>query len=222
MCARCTGRDRRVVGAAQAVTHGDEPRGDVGDEHGNEERADPLRSALEHDACLLLERADPADPAPDDHADPVAVQAIELVGEPGILDRLLGDGNGELREAVGAAYLLAVEVLLRLEVLHLAREADVEPLRRVELRDRRCPAPALEQRGPGTRYVVAHGCDQPDAGHDDTSSRSVACLHAPPPRPVSKPAPLASSPTRPRPCAPGGSEWRPPRSGAARPPRPGS
>src|SRR5690606_33755515 len=92
--------------------------------------------------------------------------------------------NGELREPVSAAHFLPVEVLLGLEALHLAREADVEVLRRLELRNRPCPALALQQRGPGTRYVVAHGRDQPDARDDDAVSRSVARLHAPPPRPV--------------------------------------
>src|SRR5690606_9555961 len=140
--------------------------------------------ALEHDARLFLERADPADPAPDDHADPVAVQAIEVVGEAGILDCLLGDGDGELRESIGPACLLTVEVLLRLEPLHLACEADVEVLGRVELRNGPRPAPAVEQRGPRTRYIVAHGREQPDAGDDDAVSRSVTRMHHPSPRPV--------------------------------------
>src|SRR5690606_5961308 len=175
-----------------------------------------------HDARLFLERTDPTDPAPDDHADPITVQAIELAGEAGVFNGLLGDGQGELREPIGAPYLLPVEVLLRVEALHLAREADVEVLGHVELRDRPRPALALEQSVPRGGHIVAHGRDQPNAGDDDAVPPSVARLHPLPPRPVYTLRPTAASLTRSRPCAPSSNGSRRRRSGAARPPHPGS
>src|SRR5690625_5856353 len=109
MCAGGTGRDGGEVRAARAITHRDEARCDIGDEHRNEEGANPLRSALEHDLRLFLEGCDPSDTTPNDHPDTVAVDLVELLLQPSLFHRLLGDGECELCEAIGPPDLLPLQ-----------------------------------------------------------------------------------------------------------------
>ena len=73
-------------------------------------------------------------PMPVATAAPIAVRLGADV-EPGVLLGLPRGGDDELREAVHAARLLAVDPVGRVEVLHLARERD-RVAGGVELRDR--------------------------------------------------------------------------------------
>ena len=91
--------------------------------------------------------------------------------EPGLGHRLVRGREGELGEQIVAPRLLAVDVLQRVEPLHLAGEAHRQLLR-IELRDRRRAGCAGEQRGPGRFDVGPDGSHQPQAGDDDTVAPS--------------------------------------------------
>ena len=69
----------------------------------------------------VLERLQAADPGRDRGADPVGLRRDV---EPGVGLRLARRGEDQLREAVHAPRLLAVDPVGRVEVLHLAREVD--------------------------------------------------------------------------------------------------
>ncbi len=85
--------------------------------------------------------------------------------------RLVRRGEGELGEEVVPPRFLLVDVLQRVEALHLAGEPDRE-LRGVELGDRCRARRAGEQRGPGGLDVIPDRSHQPEAGDDDTTRQA--------------------------------------------------
>jgi hypothetical protein len=66
----------------------DEARRHVGDEHGNEERGDPVGPPLEVDLMLLLERSDSPDAAAHDDAEAVGRKVRPTISAAGALHRL--------------------------------------------------------------------------------------------------------------------------------------
>src|SRR6185436_12809431 len=81
---------------------------------------------------LLLQRAQPADPGADDHAHLLGDVALRLVlpdREAALLHRHFGGRKRVLRVEVHAADLPLVDPLLGEEVLHLGRDAGVDPAR---------------------------------------------------------------------------------------------
>src|SRR6185503_15587715 len=134
-------------------------------EQRHEERRQPARATLLHEKHLVDERLEPAHTGPDRGADPLGVGELP---ELRVGDRLRRGGHTEVGEAVGAADLLAVHVLRRIEVLDLAR--DLRLVRRwVELCDAPDAAPSVCERIPVRRGVGTERRDHADAGHDDAT-----------------------------------------------------
>ena len=116
---------------------------------------------------LCLQQREPADRDTDDDPRPIRRQVGEPVAEPRLFHGLGARGNGELQEPVRAARSLPVQVPQRVEVLHLAGEAD-GLVGGVEEGDRTCSALAAEERVPGGLHVETDGRDHPDARDGDT------------------------------------------------------
>ena len=138
---------RRARGAlgrerpACAELHRYPARAHVGDDARDRKRVDPVRAALDQRVVAVLEGLDPADPGRDRRADAVSVGA-DLEARVGL--GLPCGREDQLREAVHAPRLLAIDPVGRIEVLHLAREVH-EVVARVELRDLRRTRFAREQ-----------------------------------------------------------------------------
>src|SRR5439155_11247461 len=122
---------------------------------------------------VVDERFDAANARAKRRADPRREVGSDL--ELRVLERLTGRRDGELREAVGSADLLAVHVDERIEVPDLARDRRLET-RGVEPGDRSDPALPREETVPGLLHRRAEGGDEPDARHDDPAA--FAALHA--------------------------------------------
>jgi hypothetical protein len=114
----------------------------------------------------------PTDPAAEDDPGLLAIVPV-AVRETGIGHRLHRRRDGILGVVVGALRFLAIHEVERVEVLHLGGESDGE-LRGVELRDRRRPRAALDERTPGRRHVVTDGRDSPEASDDDPTLHALA------------------------------------------------
>ena len=142
-----------------------ETRGDVGNEHRDEERADLARTPLSVNVVLLLETFQAADAAAEDDADAVRI-VHPRIGERGIGHRLSRAGDRVLRVSIRSLRFLPIHVLQWIEALHLARETNGE-LGRVELRDGSGARYALDERAPGRRHVVTDGRNRPETGDDD-------------------------------------------------------
>jgi hypothetical protein len=107
-----------------------------------------------------------ADTRAGDHADPRRVEP-EIAGLPDGVGR---GGVAEVRDAVLAPYFLGLDVLLGIEVLHLAGEAD-RPVGNVDALNRtRGGALRLEQGFPKSVDGVAGGRLHAHAGHDNASA----------------------------------------------------
>ena len=85
---------------------------------------------------------------------------------PCVDQRLLAGGDGELHEARAAARRLAVQVVGRVEVLHLAGDLHGQ-VGGVDDGDGRDAVAAGAQPLPVARQVVADGCDGAEAGDED-------------------------------------------------------
>src|SRR5712691_3447284 len=101
-----TSGDDAHVRAAQSEFHRDNAAGHVADEHRNGERGDALRPFVHQRAELVFERFQSADAAADDHAETVAINALEI--DAAVLDRHLGRGHGQLSETIRATDVLGV------------------------------------------------------------------------------------------------------------------
>ena len=130
---------------------------------------------------------EPADPGGDGSAD-----AIWRGGDrdPAVRLRHPRGRERELREAVHAPRLLAVDPDRRVEVLELAGEVDVVA-GRVEVRDRAGARLAGDEALPGRVGVVPERRHHADAGDDDAAASVLAIRR-----------PSATSPARRRPAAP--------------------
>ena len=160
------GGDGGEVGALEAVADGDQPGGDVRNEHRDEERGDPIRPLGDVGPAVVLVGLHPADAAPDHHTGAVGRGRVTI--EPGLGDRLVGRPERELREEVVPPRFLLVHVEEGIEALDLAGEPDGE-LRGVELADRCRSRRPRQERGPRGVDVIPHRCHQPEAGDDDTT-----------------------------------------------------
>src|SRR5439155_14272561 len=111
---------------------------------------------------------DAAETCPQDHAGPLGELALEVLRQPGRLDRFARSDEPELDEPVRAAELLAIEQPAGIEIVHLAGKTDREA-GRIEGLDRADPGAAGDQAGPRRRNVVAERGDHPQTGHDDAT-----------------------------------------------------
>jgi hypothetical protein len=116
--------------------------------------------ALDQLGVLVLEGVDAADAAADHDAEALVVDAVALLVEARLPHRLHGRGDREVREAVGALHLLAVDVQRGVEPLHLAGEAH-GVAGGVELGDRAGAAAPREQTRPALLEVQPTGVTSP-------------------------------------------------------------
>src|SRR5690606_8889713 len=117
------------------------------DEHWNEEGRHAGWPLLHKTPVLLLERRDPADAAAHDDPEHLRLDRAEILVQPGFAHRLNRGSDGELRVAIRPLGLLPVDVLARIELLHLPREAH-GVFGRVEAGDRVHAATTLEKGRP--------------------------------------------------------------------------
>src|SRR5450759_5411673 len=166
-------RDGGVVGSTRVEAHGHDARGNVSNEHRDEEGADLVRPALAVDIVLLLEALQPADAAANDHS-----QAIDIVApasQAGVRHRLHGRGDGVLRVRIRPLRFLPLHDLERIEALNLAGEAH-RKRRGIELRDSGRPRHAILQGAPSRRHVVAEGRYGTKTSDDDPTSHYAPTL----------------------------------------------
>ncbi len=115
------GGDGALARPLRAQHLGDIARSHVGDHHGNKERADAAHAAFHQFAVLVFKGLNAADAAADEDADTGAVVVGD--GEAGIRQSHLGGGGGELREAIHALGVFAVQIVFRLEAFDLGGNA---------------------------------------------------------------------------------------------------
>ena len=123
-------RDRRVVRAAEAEVDRDLPARRVDEDVGEEPRRDPRVAALAEHLVLLEHADDAADRRADEDAGPRGIDPLDARVGP----RLARRRDGEHDVALEPARVLRPDDGLRLEALHLGRDADRE-LARVERAD---------------------------------------------------------------------------------------
>src|SRR5438874_13001425 len=126
------------------------------------------------DEHLVDQGFDPADARAERDTDPRGelrrdLEACRLEGLPRCRDR-------EVHESVGATYLLAVHVVLRIEIADLAGDGRLQA-RRVKAGDRTDPALAATDAVPSLFHRRAGPGDQPETSHHDPAA--LAVLHPP-------------------------------------------
>ena len=107
----------RRVRSLGAEADGHLAGGQVDDRCGNEEGRDAARPALEQRLVLALDGAEPADARGDEHPDARGDLRRDL--QPGVVDRELRRGDGELDEDVHLLDVFLLDELQRIELLHL-------------------------------------------------------------------------------------------------------
>ena len=113
---------------------------------------------------LLFGRGQSADAGADEDANLVAIHFVEV--QAGVLDRLVGRVNPELREAVGAPdFLGGRKGGGGIKILDLGGDLAIE-LRNVERGDRADAAPAPNQVVPECVHVVAQRGNHAQARHN--------------------------------------------------------
>ena len=140
---------------------------DVGN-HLRDEEGVELRSVLA--VCtivahLILEGLDTADAYAEDHADAVLVLGLQV--HAAVVDSLLGSNHGQLSVAVHLACLLAVQVVVHVEVLHLAGELCLKVCC-IEIRNRSSTADTIDEVFPHLVGVVADRRHSTQSCYDDS------------------------------------------------------
>ena len=107
----------------------------------------------------------------DDDAGTVGQLALEVLRQAGLVHRLARGHQGELRVAIVAPDLLAVEHLRRVEVLHLAGDLAGHPLR-IERGDATNAGVTAHEARPERGHVVAERRHGAHAGDDHAPSRA--------------------------------------------------
>lgn len=111
---------------------------------------------------FVLEGLDAADAYAEDHTDAVLVFLVEVHGT--ILHGLLGSDESQLRVAIHLARLLAIDIVVDVEVLHLAGKLRLE-IGGVKAGDGSCSALSCHHVLPGLFGRVAQRRDGTEAGH---------------------------------------------------------
>ena len=169
--ARRARRHVRQAGPAQVELHRDLRGAGVGHQHRDEKRRKARGSALLHQQDLVDERFDPADAGRDRHADAVTIFTAALQAR--VVQCLSGRADRVLGEAIGAADLLAVHPLRRVETLDLARDLGLVG-GGVEARDACDPASPMHERLPCGRHIEAEWRHRPEAGDHDAAGHDRA------------------------------------------------
>ena len=171
--ARCA---LRTQGTTRAELDRDPTGTEVRNDRRNRERIDAVRAPREESVVALLERAEAADARRYRRTDAVCLRRDI---DPGIRLRLPSRGKDQVCEAIHPPRVLAVDPLVRVEVLDLTGEMHLV-IGVVELRDlggARVPCKQARPRGLGIEPKWRHRA-QP--GDDDASAsveRTVACAH---------------------------------------------
>ena len=141
---------------------------EVDDGRRNEERRDPRGPSLQQRGVLALDDLEPANAAADDHAGACGAGSVERQGRR--LDRHAGRSDGKVDEPRGVPDLLALEIVLRGEALHLGGDAAAVS-RGVEQGDPFDARRPGAKRGPGRVDADAHRAD--DAKPGDGNSMTI-------------------------------------------------
>ncbi len=164
---RSARRDGAVIGTHETVLHGDESGSDVGNHAGNEERAKPRgHTPLGVAQTFVEERFESSDTRSPDYACALLVELVEI--ERRVLDGLRGRDEGILREKVVLAYLLAVEILVRVVIFHFTGKTGLEFFG-VEVSNGRGTADTFLQIPEILLDIIAERVDRTDT-RDDYSS----------------------------------------------------
>ena len=122
---------------------------------------------------LGLDGGQAADAAGEDHAEPCAVDVFQ--DKAAVLNGFDGGGHGKLCEAGHLAGFAAVQAGVRIKILDLGSQLDLE-IRRVEGRDRPHGAAASLDGGPAFRHSAPGRIDCAKTGYDD--SAFVIAVHS--------------------------------------------
>ena len=171
-------RNGAVVGTHEAVLHGDEAGGDVGDHAGNEEGAKPRgHSTLGVAQTLVEERLETSDTRSPDDTDLLLVELVEV--ERRILDGLCGCDECILRKEVVFTHFLTVEILVRVVILHLTGEPGLEFFG-IEMSNGRGAADAFFKIREVLLDVIAERVDRADTRNDYSSfchrNENLSCV----------------------------------------------
>jgi hypothetical protein len=173
MGARSAGGYDAAIRTTEAEADGDLAAGHVADHHRNEERADAIDALLHARFDLALQRSDAADAGADEHADTVAVFVRDF--KAAVVHRLLGGGDGELREAIHLASFFFVAPLMGIEVLDLGPKRDgiARSIKEGEGRDAALPG---KDGLPTLFRPMRHRGDGPEAGDDHSPGHTLCPL----------------------------------------------
>ena len=159
-----TGGDHAVVRPAQTQEDRGEPGSHIRDEHRDEERADPIRAALQQDLHLLLQGPDTANAGADQHAD--LIPGLRSHRQRRRLQRLHGGRHAKLAEAIHPPRLFALHPAGRIKVGDLTGDPRFEA-GGIKQGDGPDPGTAGADPGPGGFDIEAQGCDRSQAGDYD-------------------------------------------------------
>ncbi len=123
--------NRRPVGAPGPKADADQSGRHVDDHLNDEKRRQAVEALLQRLLVLFLERANPADPGPDDHPNLLGIVTVWLVGSDhhsAFGDRHVGRGNRILGEEIHSSDLSFFDELLGIEVFHFTGDACVQIL----------------------------------------------------------------------------------------------
>ena len=132
---------------------------------------------VDRDRGLLGERGAAADPGPEDDPGPLGEEPVEPLREAGVGQRLARRHEGELRVAVVAALLLAIQDRRRVEVGDLAGDPR-RHARRVEGGDRPDARAAGDEPVPGGGDIAAEGGHHPQPGDDHPAGTRAGAARA--------------------------------------------
>ena len=168
-----TGGRGAAADALQTEQDGCLPGGHIADGHRHKIGADTLKALLQAAGMLGLDGGQAADAAGEDHAEPCAVDVFQ--DKAAVLNSFDGGGHGKLGEAGHLAGFAAVKTSVRIKVLDLGSQLDLE-IRRVKGGDRPHGAAACLDGGPAFLHGAAGRVDCAKTGYDD--SAFVIAVHS--------------------------------------------
>ena len=167
----CTGGNRRVVGALRAIHDSDLTACHVGDQHGDEEGAHAAGTAVQQNGTFPFKGMDPADPAADQHPDPVRINGAAFVAEiPGkscIFNGFRGGGNSVQTIIVKTTSFFRVQIFLRFKAFDFARDLRliVGGIKAGHSTD---TATTVHQRIPHGSNIISNATDGAHSGNHNT------------------------------------------------------
>ena len=124
---RGAGRHKTGVGSLGPKTDGNMTRGQIGYQHGNEERRNPTGPLLHKNLMILLKGRQPSQSRPDNNPDPIRILRSDL--ELGILHGFMGGSHRILNEEIHFFDLFLLNIEIRIEIFHLSSNFRLKPIR---------------------------------------------------------------------------------------------